>query len=804
MRKDNFTARQDEMLGSLSFLASGLQKLRVIHIDTVQRTLTKWQESNIAAIEKNNLTVPTVMDWSNYLGDFWQRSILFYDTLRQRADNMLTYQAQDYPLIIKFEYEVLIDGHNLPEPCNSSLLKINPLQGQIIDDKLQPIVVIDPRGGHGAGIGGFKKDSEIGESLRAGHPTYFISFTHSPVEGQTLETVTKTQVRFIEDVIRRHPDAEKPVIIGNCQAGWSTMLLAAYNPDLPGIIIINGAPLSYWSGIAGQNPMRYAGGLLGGAWITRFASDFGNGRFDGAWLVSNFENLDPANTLWGKNYNLFSKIDTESERFLDFENWWSNPVLYNSNEIEVIVDDLFIGNRPSRPEFGANQLIQRVQSPIVVFCSEGDNITPPQQALNWIIDAYPNDIDLKKAGKTIIYLQHKSIGHLGIFVSGKIARREHRQLIASLDAVKVLPPGLFEMIIQDIEDTAGNIISHKVFFESRNIADLKVEDADGRIDEKVFPLVDRISQNHSNLYEILVRPFMRQVMTEPVAEFIRDSNTFRASRDFFSSINPLFSWLPGVANTIKANRHAVAEDNPVLVWQGLISDNIISFLNTYRDARDAMGEAAFFNIYGSLTALTDFRDQHSLADTKNEPSALTKNIENALTQGGIKEACIRILLLLSHKSSAIDRDGLTRLIQHYREIKSYHSDLDPEAVREAVTLQNLLVYSYPAESLHTLAQLLPDLETRNDLLSIIEQEEILLINTNDETKKVWAKINDILLGKDITPSPSNQKLSKKEVISAPVSESKPEITLPAKIKKTTTKKASEKETSKPIKSKTKK
>ena len=26
--------------------------------------------------------------------------------------------------------------------------------------------------------------------------------------------------------------------------------------------------------------------------------DLGNGKFDGAWLVSNFENLNPANTLW--------------------------------------------------------------------------------------------------------------------------------------------------------------------------------------------------------------------------------------------------------------------------------------------------------------------------------------------------------------------------------------------------------------------------------------------------------------------------------------------------------------------------
>jgi hypothetical protein len=40
--------------------------------------------------------------------------------------------------------------------------------------------------------------------------------------------------------------------------------------------------------------MRYLGGLWGGVWINSFLSDLGNNRFDGANLVANFENLNPA------------------------------------------------------------------------------------------------------------------------------------------------------------------------------------------------------------------------------------------------------------------------------------------------------------------------------------------------------------------------------------------------------------------------------------------------------------------------------------------------------------------------------
>ena len=151
-----------------------------------------------------------------------------------------------------------------------------------------------------------KPDSEIGVAIRAGHPCYFVGFSPEPMPGQTIEDVCRAEAAFIEEVARRHPDAEsKPIVIANCQAGWQTMMTAAIRPDLMGPIVVAGSPLSYWAGVRGKNPMRYTGGILGGTWLTALSGDLGAGKFDGASLIANFEQLNRATRIGRKNTTLF-------------------------------------------------------------------------------------------------------------------------------------------------------------------------------------------------------------------------------------------------------------------------------------------------------------------------------------------------------------------------------------------------------------------------------------------------------------------------------------------------------------------
>ncbi|HQR54253.1 MAG TPA: DUF3141 domain-containing protein, partial [Burkholderiales bacterium] len=101
-------------------------------------------------------------DWARYGVDFAQRSVLFWDTMRQRGNQFVEHERQGPPPVLHFEYEVLLDARTFEKPVNYALLRIIPPAGVTVDAKRRPYVIIDPRAGHGPGIGGFKDDSQVG------------------------------------------------------------------------------------------------------------------------------------------------------------------------------------------------------------------------------------------------------------------------------------------------------------------------------------------------------------------------------------------------------------------------------------------------------------------------------------------------------------------------------------------------------------------------------------------------------------------------------------------------------------------
>jgi hypothetical protein len=614
-----------------------------------------------------------------YMVDTGQRSVLFLDVMRRRGDQYREHIVKTAPNVLNYSVELIMDGRNLEHPANYVLVRIIPPKDVEIDLNRRPFIVVDPRAGHGPGIGGFKADSEIGVAMKAGHPCYFIGFLPEPMPGQTIETVARAEAQFIEKVTALHPDADgKPCVIGNCQAGWAMMILASLRPELFGPIIVAGAPLAYWAGVHGKNPMRYAGGLLGGSWLTALTSDLGGGKFDGAWLVQNFESQNPSNTLWTKQYNVFSNVDTEADRYLEFERWWGGHVNLNAEEIQFIVDELFVGNNLAAGRIkmldGTAVDLRNIKSPIVVFCSKGDNITPPQQALHWILDIYTDVDEIRAYGQTIVYTVHETIGHLGIFVSGGIAKKEHSEFSSNIDLIDVLPPGLYEATFEARSADTANpdlVVGQWVMrCEQRTLDDIRAMGGNSPEDERRFATAARVSEMNLAAYRKFIQPWIKSMVTPQMADQMRNWHPLRVQYKALGGENPLMKTVEATAEQVREHRKPAPSDNPFVNFQETISKQIVTALDKWRDAQESLSESLFLSVYGSpaLQAAVGI-DPQSSPSRKLEMSsqyrerlqARIAELKSQIGHGGLREATVRGLLYVGMARGMVDERSLEAL-----------------------------------------------------------------------------------------------------------------------------------------------
>ncbi|MBJ7309053.1 DUF3141 domain-containing protein [Rugamonas sp. CCM 8940] len=548
-----------------------------------------------------------IASWPDYMIDAVQRSVLFLDLLRQRGNEQIEITSRPMATVLIFDQKLLMDGRSLPRPINYTLSRIIAPPDVVTEPKKRPVVVIDPRAGQGPGVGGFKAASEIGDALNAGHPVYFIGFGAIPAPGQQFLDVVEGQVSFFEHIAALHPNTPPPFVIGNCQAGYQTLMVAALRPELFGPCMVAGSPMSYWQGVHGKNPMRYAGGLLGGSWLNAMSADLGNGKIDGTQLILNFDMLNPAYWLWGKQYEVYAQVDSDAVRYLKFEKWWGDFIELNGDELQFLVDNMFIGDKLTRNQLqshnGTTFDLRNITSPIIVFTSMVDNISPPQQSLGWILDLYRDVDDIRASERTIVYCLSQEVGHLAIFVSSKVGAKQDEEFVQLMDVIDCLPPGLFEIVIAPRPDNvpaAGFITGEWIArFEDRSLDDIRALGRNSLEDDRAFAAVARMSEINLSLYRTFMQPMVRALANQPMASMTRTMAPLRLSYTLFADRNPMMKGVQTIAAAVTSMRRPVTADNPFLAVQEQVSQHITAALDAWRDARDSMEEKAFFGFYGS-------------------------------------------------------------------------------------------------------------------------------------------------------------------------------------------------------------
>jgi hypothetical protein len=501
--------------------------------------------------------------------------------------------------------------------------------------------------------------------------------------------------------------------------------------------------------------MRYSGGLLGGSWLTALTSDLGGGKFDGAWLVQNFENQNPANTLWTKQYNVYSKIDTEAPRYLGFERYWGGHVNLNAEEIQFIVDELFIGNNLAagriKTSDGVAIDLRNIRSPIVVFCSRGDNITPPQQALGWILDLYEDVDDIRSFGQTIVYTIHDTVGHLGIFVSGAVAKKEHGEFADNVDLIDTLPPGLYEAVFEPKTDSTpgADLVPGDWLMrcEMRTLDDIRALGGNDAADERRFATAGRISEVNLALYRTFAQPAVRALVSAPVAETLQHMHPLKVQYEIFSNANPFMAPVAAMAEEVRKNRKPVASDNPFVAMQETVSKQIVAALDGWRDFTEAVAERTFLTVYGSpalqAAAGIDPADTRPLRKPAKNPlhnELLQKRIAELKSQiptGGLREAVVRALIYVGLKRGSVDERGFETI----RRLRNRYGNMPLSEFKALVREQFAMLLIDQQGALAALPSLLPpDAESRSEAFDAVKQVMEARGETSAEDEKRLSEI----------------------------------------------------------------
>jgi hypothetical protein len=141
-----------------------------------------------------------------------------------------------------------------------------------------------------------------------------------------------------------------------------------------------------------------------------------------------------------------------------------------------------------------------------------------------------------------------------------------------------------------------------------------------------------------------------QALSNDTSSSYRHFHPLRFQRWAFSDLNPLLWWLAPAAQLVKSQRQALAADDPARKMESTISELTSASLDCYRALRDGASEAAFFQIYGNLSAFYLGDEQGAeTAALPGDPRQLSfvKKALASIDKGGYAEALARVAFLMA-------------------------------------------------------------------------------------------------------------------------------------------------------------
>jgi hypothetical protein len=350
-----------------------------------------------------------------------------------------------------------------------------------------------------------------------------------------------------------------------------------------------------------------------------------------------------------------------------------------------------------------------------------------------------------------VYTIHDNIGHLGIFVAGGVAKKEHSEFASNIDLIDTLPPGLYEAILEPkTESISGaDLVTGDWLMrcEARTLDDIRALGCNDAADERRFATAARISDINLALYRTFAQPAVRALISAPLAETLHQLHPLRVQYEMFSNANPLMAAVEGMAEEARKTRRPLAADNPFVALQESVSKQMVAALDGWRDFIEAATERTFLTVYGSpaLQAAVGIDPADTRPLRKSPKNALYQELvqkriaelKSHIPLGGLREAIARALIYVGLGRGSVDERGFETV----RRLRGRYGDIPLAEFKSLIRDQYFMLLIDKDASLSAIPSMLPsDTETRKKAFDLIKEVMAAVGELSPEDEK---RLSDI-------------------------------------------------------------
>ena len=320
-----------------------------------------------------------------------------------------------YAKNLKFvEEEIHLHNHQPPTlatPHTTRLdLRTMRLQDYGEPGNGMPTLVDAPHAGHSAAIADYHRGQSLVETLLANGLRHvaLTDWKSATPDMKDLEIDN-----YLADMVVAIDDLGGRVnLVGLCQGGWVSTMLAARFPEKVNALVLAGSPIDI---DAGHGPIRQMVHASPKSFYEELVA-LGGGLMRGKFMLQRWKNMDPEHHYMQDHVDLYEHIDDTAylAKQEAFERWYESPIDLPGRWYLQVIQQLFKDNRLAKGAFvalGRQLHLNRITCPLYLLAGESDDITTPEQVHN----------AAQLVGTPRHLIEQKTVpgGHIGLFMGAR-------------------------------------------------------------------------------------------------------------------------------------------------------------------------------------------------------------------------------------------------------------------------------------------------------------------------------------------------------------------------------------------------